>query len=109
MRPDDPLQLEQDLLACKDALRRAQRFEPRVHVYRGWEAMHPKCASRFIELSTALQKNTPFRVFETYRNPIRQNYLYHGKPQVTKANAWQSAHQYKVAADFVGYVDGMWS
>ncbi len=60
------------------------------------------------------QKGLPFRIFEGFRTPERQNYLYapgHTAPgpKVTNARAWQSMHQYGLAADLVLFVDGKWS
>jgi peptidoglycan LD-endopeptidase CwlK len=60
----------------------------------------------------------PLEVFETIRSPARQEELYArgrdpGAPDfgrtVTKARAYQSAHQYGLAADCVFRVDGKWS
>jgi len=56
----------------------------------------------------------PLRIFEAWRSPERQRYLYaQGRttsgPIVTYAKAWQSYHQYGVAVDFVGHVDGNWT
>lgn len=47
-----------------------------------------------------------FRLFETYRDPVRQHALFLERPRVTQADAWQSAHNYGVACDFVGWVKG---
>lgn len=46
-----------------------------------------------------------WRVFETYRSPARQEYLFHQRPKVTNARAWQSAHQYGLAFDVVGFIE----
>ncbi len=60
----------------------------------------------------------PFKVFEGYRSPQRQKYLFETRRKdpktgkryrVTKAKAWRSLHQYGVAADFVLYIDDRWS
>jgi peptidoglycan LD-endopeptidase CwlK len=56
----------------------------------------------------------PLRIFEAWRSPERQRYLYEqGRTRpgsiVTYAKAWQSYHQYGLAADFVGYVNGGWT
>lgn len=56
----------------------------------------------------------PFHVFETFRTPERQNSLYaSGRTQpgpiVTRARAWQSPHQYGVAADIVLFINNQWS
>lgn len=64
------------------------------------------------------EKALPFRVYETIRSPGRQTALYargrdRNRPDfgrtVTKARAWQSAHQYGQAADIVGWENGEWS
>lgn len=56
----------------------------------------------------------PFALFEGYRNPIRQDYLYaqgRTKPGkiVTQAKAGASYHQYGLAVDLVPMVDGRWT
>lgn len=55
-----------------------------------------------------LDENIPLYVFEGYRSPERQNTLYAKRPKVTNAQAWQSYHQYGMAADFVFYEHGNW-
>ena len=58
------------------------------------------------------------RVFESIRPPSRQNALYaqgrdRAKPDygrtVTKARAYQSAHQFGLAVDLVFFVRGKWT
>ncbi len=56
----------------------------------------------------------PLKVFEAWRSPERQKYLYaQGRTRpgskVTFAQAWQSYHQYGLAVDLVGYVNGNWT
>ena len=56
----------------------------------------------------------PFRLFEGFRSPQRQQRLYaQGRTTegaiVTKARPWSSYHQYGVAGDFVLYENGQWS
>jgi|GEM_PF-2985908 Soluble lytic murein transglycosylase and related regulatory proteins (some contain LysM/invasin domains) len=56
----------------------------------------------------------PFRIFEGYRSPQRQQFLYsQGRTApgdiVTNAKPWSSYHQYGLAADFVLFIDGKWS
>lgn len=46
-----------------------------------------------------------WKVFETYRSPARQEYLFFQKPKVTNARAWTSAHQYGLAFDVVGFIE----
>ena len=60
------------------------------------------------------QEQLPFRLFEGFRYPQRQQYLYEqGRTRsgnkVTNARPWTSYHQYGLAADFVLYQDGQWS
>lgn len=51
----------------------------------------------------------PFRLYEGYRTPERQNELYAQKPVVTRARGWTSAHQFGLAIDMVGWVNNQWS
>ena len=56
----------------------------------------------------------PFRPFEGFRSPQRQQYLYEqGRTRpgnrVTNARPWTSYHQYGLATDFVLYENGGWS
>lgn len=65
-------------------------------------------------LAKLKDEQIPFEIFESYRTPKRQAHLYaQGRTRqgkiVTKANAWQSLHQYGVAVDFVLYLEGRWS
>ena len=63
-------------------------------------------------------KDLQLRVFETIRSPGRQEELFrrgrdpdaadYGRT-VTKARAYESAHQYGLAADLVFWVGGRWS
>ena len=49
-----------------------------------------------------------FALFATYRSPENQHDLFM-RGGVTRADAWQSPHQYGLAADFVRKIDGQWS
>lgn len=56
----------------------------------------------------------PIAVFEAYRSPGRQDWLYaQGRTRpgnvITQAKAWESAHQAGVAVDLALYKDGKWS
>lgn len=70
---------------------------------------------RLGDVLVALQQaGLPFKIFEAYRTPQRQQYLYaQGRstpgPKVTNAPPWSSYHQYGLAADFVLFDDGQWS
>ncbi|TCV59372.1 D-alanyl-D-alanine carboxypeptidase-like protein [Neorhizobium sp. R1-B] len=77
--------------------------------------LHPavRKAARLIveELNT---EGFPFRIFEAFRSPQRQEFLYaQGRtrpgPIVTKARPWRSYHQYGLAIDLVLFVNGQWS
>lgn len=79
--------------------------------------LHPAARDAFTELAIDLQAQfekgttkTSFRLFEGYRSPIRQNYLFNQEPKVTHARAWESAHNFGLACDFVAYiyVGGQW-
>jgi Bacterial SH3 domain/D-alanyl-D-alanine carboxypeptidase len=79
------------------------------------ENLHPEFRTRATELVNKLSADDlPFRLFEGWRSPQRQTQLYaQGRSapggKVTFSRAWQSYHQYGLAADFVLYVDGEWS
>jgi peptidoglycan LD-endopeptidase CwlK len=65
-------------------------------------------------LQQCAQEQLPFRVFEAYRSPHRQAFLYaQGRTRpgsiVTYAQPWSSYHQYGLAADFVLHIHGTWS
>ena len=79
------------------------------------DLLHPEVRTAFIGLSEALvwahetgKTETAFGIFETYRSPERQDYLFRVR-KTTKARPWQSPHQYGLAADFVPRVNGGWS
>lgn len=78
-------------------------------VFRDWQTLHPAVRMLFrnleAELGTSYEKgatHTWFRMFESYRSPERQAML--RTRGTTKADPWQSAHQYGLAADFVAYI-----
>jgi peptidoglycan LD-endopeptidase CwlK len=65
-------------------------------------------------LEAAQKAGHKVAIFETWRGPVRQDELYaQGRttrgPKVTNSRAWESFHQYGVAADIAGYVDGKWT
>lgn len=74
---------------------------------------HPAAYDKFVLLaellsSNAAQRGRPlFLPFEAYRSPERQEQLY--REGTTKAHAWQSAHQWGMAVDFVPYINGAWT
>jgi peptidoglycan L-alanyl-D-glutamate endopeptidase CwlK len=77
--------------------------------------LHPFFREKVEALLNKLsQERLPFRVFEGFRSPQRQQYLFEqGRTRpgniVTQARPWTSFHQYGLAADFVLYVGGKWS
>lgn len=80
-----------------------------------YERLHPKAREHFRNLSTRLRLlhergniETLFLPFEGFRGPERQNYLFHVE-KTTKAKAWQSAHNYGLAVDYVAFENGKWS
>ena len=65
-------------------------------------------------LSDSRLSGLGLNVFESFRTPERQDFLYaQGRTtpgrKVTSARAWRSYHQYGVAADVVFYKDRKWS
>lgn len=80
-----------------------------------YEKLHPKARDHFRNLSARLVDlhkagfvKTLFLPFEGLRSAERQNYLFHVK-KTTKAKAWQSAHNYGLAVDYVAFENGEWS
>ena len=76
------------------------------------EHLHPQMRAKALAVEAACKaEGLPLRIFEAWRSPERQRDLYaqgRTKPGkiVTYAEAWESYHQYGLAADFVGHVDG---
>ncbi|MBL6458636.1 SH3 domain-containing protein [Belnapia sp. T6] len=77
--------------------------------------LHPTFRAKALAVVDALNaEGIPFRLFEAYRAPSRQAYLYaQGRTRpgdiVTKAVPWASYHQYGLAGDFVLFEDSRWS
>jgi peptidoglycan L-alanyl-D-glutamate endopeptidase CwlK len=77
--------------------------------------LHPLFREKARELLERLtSESIPFRLFEGFRPPERQLYLYaQGRtrpgPIVTNARPWSSYHQYGLAGDFVLFENGAWS
>ncbi|WP_417671975.1 D-alanyl-D-alanine carboxypeptidase family protein [Roseibium sp.] len=77
--------------------------------------LHPLVRQKVEKIQKELDKaNIPMRVFEAYRSPERQAFLYakgrtSSGPKVTNAGPWQSYHQYGMAADFVRFENGRWN
>ena len=73
-------------------------------IIRSLQWLHPAAMLPFVQLQARLDADASngqqaFAMFETYRTPERQEYLFTKKK--TKARAWQSAHQFGMAVDFV--------
>lgn len=71
--------------------------------------LHPRARFRFRALERSLRMafkdgeiDVEFRCFETYRLPQRQHLLWQSGI-ATKADQYESAHQFGLAADFVIY------
>lgn len=79
------------------------------------EHLHPAFREKILTLTPMFtDERLPFRLFEGFRTPQRQQYLYaQGRTRsgaiVTNAPPWSSHHQYGVAGDFVLFIDGNWS
>jgi len=77
--------------------------------------LHPAFRSRIAKVLAQLDaEGIPFRIFEGYRTPERQRWLWEqGRSRpgaiVTKAQPWESYHQYGLASDLVLFVNGQWS
>ncbi len=77
--------------------------------------LHPAIRDKIAAIQSKLnQEGHPFQVFEAFRSPERQAYLYaQGRTRpgrkVTNAKPWSSYHQYGLAADFVLKLNGSWS
>lgn len=80
-------------------------------------ALHPIMREAVAQLLQNFKAEAlPFRVFEAFRNPVRQAWLYDqgrtpARPGaiVTHAKAWDSYHQYGLAVDFVLWLNSAWS
>jgi hypothetical protein len=77
--------------------------------------LHPAVRARVERVLTRLAaEHIPFRLFEGFRAPQRQQYLWdQGRvrpgAKVTNAQPWQSMHQYGLAVDLVLWENGKWS
>lgn len=84
-------------------------------VVRDTTLLYPELKSRAELALAGLQKDVPgISIFETWRSPDRQNWLYakgrtaHGS-RVTNAIGWASWHQYGLAIDLAVFKDKEWS
>ena len=78
--------------------------------------LHPVMRAAVVEVEGLCQNELmPFRMFEAFRTPQRQRHLWlQGRIQsrpgrvLTQAGAWESFHQFGLAADFVLVLDHEW-
>ncbi len=108
--------VEHELALAKEELRRLRNLDARTHVIRDTNYLHPsfRQIAKTIEARLARdyqhgKTKTQFKVFETYRDVRRQEYLFHYGNGVTKARGWESAHNFGFAVDFVPWHEGQWS
>ncbi len=84
-------------------------------VNRDMRLLSPWFAEKVVKaLAKCHSMGYPIEVFEGFRTPDRQDWLYaQGRTRpgavVTKARAWESAHQLGVAVDIASRVAGKWS
>jgi peptidoglycan L-alanyl-D-glutamate endopeptidase CwlK len=94
--------------AAADAV---EKVDPEV-VDKDLSKLHPTVRAKVLAVQGRLDgEGIPMRVFEAYRAPERQAFLYaKGRTapgsKVTNAKAWESYHQYGLAADFVRFENG---
>ena len=83
-------------------------------INRDFEFLAPFFAQKLrIALAECQAEGYPVALFEGYRSEDRQNFLYaSGRTRdgkiITHAKGGQSWHQYSLAADIVGFVNGRW-
>lgn len=74
---------------------------------RDWSKLDPRFAQRVLELLGRMeQRGYPVVLIEGYRTPDRQDALASGEFLVTHARAFQSRHQFGMAADLAPIRDG---
>lgn len=70
---------------------------------------HPKLRNELMayyqEANNLLGKNVRLRFSYVYRSPEEQHAIFLQRPKVTKADAWQSIHNYGLAFDIVLLID----
>jgi hypothetical protein len=77
--------------------------------------LHPAFRNKALRTVARLNaEGIPFGLYEGMRGPWRQNHLYaSGRTRagriLTPVSAWDSLHQYGLAADFVLALEGRWS
>ena len=86
-----------------------------LSISRDYHLLHPILRESVVEvLAQCKDAGMPFELFEGYRSPERQRYLYEqGRTRkgriITKAQPWQSMHQYGLAVDLVLKIGDAWS
>lgn len=84
-------------------------------VNRDPKMLHPAFRNRALRTVARLNaEGIPFGIYEGMRGPWRQNHLYaSGRTRtgriLTPVQAWESLHQFGLAADFVLALEGRWS
>ena len=84
-------------------------------VNRDLKMLHPAFRGRALKVVARLNaEGIPFGIYEGMRGPWRQNHLYgSGRSRtgriLTPVSAWNSLHQFGMAADFVLLQEGRWS
>lgn len=74
---------------------------------RDWSKLDPRFAQQVLALLDRMaQRGHPVALIEGYRSPERQDALASGEPLVTHARAFQSRHQFGLAADLAPIRDG---
>ncbi len=67
----------------------------------------PCARAAFQALQHELSKDTPFQLFETYRDPDAQRAVLEAGR--SKAEPFESPHQFGLACDFVPRINGNWT
>jgi peptidoglycan L-alanyl-D-glutamate endopeptidase CwlK len=79
------------------------------------DRLHYDVYQRIMMVLKSLEvQDIPLAVYETYRTPERQDYLFaqgrtHPGKIVTYARSWESFHQYGLAVDMAFKVNGQWT
>ncbi|MGZ5199681.1 MAG: M15 family metallopeptidase [Telluria sp.] len=75
---------------------------------RNWGMLHPEFSQRLLLAFKIMKEKYGYEMalLEGYRSPARQDMLAQLGNQVTNARAWQSWHQYGLAADCAFWRDG---
>lgn len=74
---------------------------------RSLDFLAPVARKVFQALAHDLEMDTPFLPFETYRSPEDQEHDF--RRGTSKAHAFESAHQFGLAVDFVPFINGNWT